>query len=236
MKNSFLVASLGAIVMAGSAVAAVLVDTTYSSDFSTSASWFAEDANGGASSTNVTWTINSGVTVTGGRYFIGSIDGDGVLGDLAIFTVNGGGTLNIIRNGTYNLRVGQNNSSEAGQIVISGGSTVLVSGTTAGEFMHQTGGSIELDGIGSTFAFNNAPTTGARAYSALTSTTGSYTGQAIASGTAIPFQLSAASVTAGHSILSSSIGGITSVTVVPEPSAAALVGLAGLGLIARRRR
>jgi len=111
---------------------------------------------GGSGGTTATWTIDPGITVSGGRFFIGSTaDPDA---GTATFVVDGGGTLNITRTGIFNLRLGQNGitnglpNSEAGVLIVRGGSTVRLSGTTAGVMQEQSGSSITLDGIGSTFS------------------------------------------------------------------------------------
>lgn len=132
----------------GFAGAVPLVTTSYTADTNvgTATQYFLEGAVGG---TTAIWTISPGVTVTGGRFFIGSTatPNDAT----ATFIVNGGGILNIDRTGVFNLRLGQNNASEAGVLKISNGSTVKLTGTTAGCFQEKTGSSIILDGIGSTF-------------------------------------------------------------------------------------
>lgn len=61
---------------------------------------------GASGATTATWTIDPGVTVSGGRCFIGPI-ADPDAGP-AIFIVDGGGTQEITRNGIFNLRVGRN--------------------------------------------------------------------------------------------------------------------------------
>ena len=132
---------------------AQLVDTTYSANQTLSASYFLEGNTGG---TTATWIINPGVTVTGGRYFIGSTATPNA--GLATFVVAGGGILDITRVGVFNLRLGQNGApggvpaSEAGALIIRGGSTVKLSGTTAGAMQEQAASSITLDGVGSTFS------------------------------------------------------------------------------------
>ena len=86
------------------AIAALIVDTDYTTDtdVGTNTQFFLEGETGG---TTATWDIDPGVTVTGGRYFIGSVadPDDGP----ATFVVTGGGTLEIDRVGTFNMRFGQ---------------------------------------------------------------------------------------------------------------------------------
>lgn len=131
-----------------------LVDRTYSADTTLpDTNLFLEGATGGSTAT---WTINPGVTVSGGRYFIGSVaDPDA---GTATFIVDGGGTLNITRTGVFNLRLGQNGitagvpNSEAGILIIRGGSSVRLTGTTASAFQEQPGSFITLDGVGSSFS------------------------------------------------------------------------------------
>jgi hypothetical protein len=127
---------------------AQVVDTTYTTDtdIGVGTSFFLEGASGGSTAT---WTINPGITVSGGRFFIGSSadPDDGP----ATFVVDGGGTLDITRTGIFNLRLGQDNASEAGILVIRNGSTVKLTGTTAGAFAQAAGSFMELNGVGSTF-------------------------------------------------------------------------------------
>ena len=179
-------------------------------------------------SSSATWTIGFGVTVSGGRFFIGSTADPDT--STATFTIDGGGTLDITRTGTFNLRLGQNGStagipnSEAGVLVIRGGSTLRLSGTTAGAFQEQTGSLITLDGLGSTF-------TSVGTYDA---TTGRFTSQS--TGTAGVLDNGQIPINAlGGTIQASTNGAYTTLTVVPEPSIAFLGGLGLLGLLRRRR-
>lgn len=230
MKKHFLLSLAALFPLIGPASAVVIADASYGTDTSLGTTqYFLEGATGG---TTATWTINPGITVSGGRFFIGSTadPDDG----LATLILNGGGTLDINRTGIFNLRLGQNNNSEAGALVISNGTTLTITGTTAGEFMEQAGGFIELDGLGSTFSYVNA-TTGTRSFTMDgDSLGGSYTAQNPTTG-AIPFQLSSASETAGYTLQFSSAGGMNSISVVPEPATALLGGLGLLALLRRRR-
>lgn len=147
MRILFLHLALASAIV-GNAAAVNLNDNTFSTDtnIGSATQYFLEGSTGG---TTATWTINPGVTVTGGRFFIGTTatPSDGT----ATFIVNGGGTLNLDRAGTFNLRLGQNGTSESGILKISNGTTVKLSGSTAGAFQEKTGSSIILDGIGSAF-------------------------------------------------------------------------------------
>lgn len=147
MKNSLTVLMiLAACGQLAHAVPLVTASYTADTNVGSATQYFLEGAVGG---TTATWTISPGVTVTGGRFFIGSTATPN--DSTATFIVNGGGTLNIDRTGVFNLRLGQNNASEAGVLKISNGSTVKLTGTTAGCFQEKTGSSIILDGVGSTF-------------------------------------------------------------------------------------
>jgi hypothetical protein len=204
--------------VAGMAQAVVIVDTTYNVNTSLgdTTQYFLE-------STDATWTIGAGVTVSGGRYFIGSggaPENDDVP---AIFTVDGGGTLDLTRNGIYNLRLGQDNTSEAGILIIKGGSAVNLSGATAGAFAQQTGSYMELNGLGSTFRSVGS-------WNALTSQFTSQTG--VAGGTPITVNVAGG---VGYTIEATTSGAFTTITVVPEPNAAVLGGLGVLALLRRRR-
>lgn len=143
------------LIASGHAAAINLVDAAYTVDTALPADnqYFLE---GGAAGTTATWTIDPGVTVTGGRYFIASgataVTGVPDIG-VASFVVTGGGSLRIERIGTFNIRLGQSNTSEPGALVIKGGSSVLMTGTTASVFEEEStnASSITLEGIGSTF-------------------------------------------------------------------------------------
>ena len=210
MKTLFLPTLLAAVVSLGVA-RGQLSDTTYAMDtnIGDATQFFLQGASGG---TTATWTISPGVTVSGGRFFIGSnaVPNDG----LATFVVDGGGTLDITRTGIFNLRLGQGGidattslpNSEAGALIVRGGSTVRLSGTTAGTFQEQPGASITLDGIGSTFA----------SVGTWNATTGLFTSQTTATNGvqnsgAIP-------VSAVGGVISASISGaVTTLTVLAAP-------------------
>jgi hypothetical protein len=187
-----------------------LEDTTYTADTTIpDTGLFLEGASGG---TTATWTISPGVTVSGGRFFIGSIatPNDG----LATFVVDGGGTLDITRTGVFNLRLGQNGTnattsvpnSEAGALIIRGGSTVRLSGTTASAFQEQSGSSITLDGIGSTFASVGTWNATTGRFTSQTSTT-----NGVPNGGAIPVNV------VGGVISASVSGAVTTLTVLAAP-------------------
>ncbi|RYD64760.1 MAG: choice-of-anchor D domain-containing protein [Verrucomicrobiaceae bacterium] len=187
-----------------------LSNTTYAVDTTIpDTALFLEGASGG---TTATWTINPGVTVSGGRFFIGStaVPNDG----LATFVVDGGGTLNITRTGVFNLRLGQNGinatttlpNSEAGALIVRGGSAVRLTGTTAGTFQEQPGSSITLDGIGSTFSSVGTWNAATGRFTSQTTTA-----NGVLNSGAIP-------VTAVGGVISSSVfGAITTLTVLAAP-------------------
>lgn len=185
-----------------------LANTTYTADTTLlDTGLFLEGASGG---TTATWTINPGVTVSGGRYFIGSVaDPDA---GLATFIVDGGGTLNITRTGVFNLRLGQNGltsgvpNSEAGALIIRGGSTVRLSGTTAGAFQEQPGSSMTLDGVGSTFISVGTWNATSGLFTSQTSTTGG-----VQNNGAIPVNV------VGGVISASVSGSVTTLTVLAAP-------------------
>lgn len=206
MKHLPIHALIGAALSLGIAEAQ-LVDTTYSANQTLTASFFLEGNTGG---TTATWTINPGVTVSGGRYFIGSTAAPNA--GLATFVVDGGGTLDITRVGVFNLRLGQNGApggvpaSEAGALIIRGGSTVKLSGTTAGAMQEQAGSSIKLDGVGSTFTSVGTWNAG----------TGLFSSQS--SGTAGVQNSGAIPVTAEGGVINASVSGtFTTLTVLAAP-------------------
>lgn len=203
LAYGFLVAAMSCVSAFGQ-----LANTTYSADTTLADTGrFLEGASGG---TTATWTINPGVTVSGGRYFIGSTaDPDA---GLATFIVDGGGTLNITRTGIFNLRLGQNGltagvpNSEAGALIIRGGSTVRLSGTTAGALQEQPGSSITLDGVGSTFASVGTWNATSGLFTSQTSTTGG-----VQNSGAIPVNV------VGGVISASVSGAVTTLTVLAAP-------------------
>lgn len=178
----------------------------------------------------LTLNIDPGVTVAGGRFFIGSTDNtpNAITVGPAILNINGGGVLNITRTGIFNLRLGQNGgtpaASEAGQIVISDGSSLTM---TTGAMQEQPGSLITLNGLGSSF-------TGTGTWD---STNQRFAGQS--SGTAgvlnsgaIDFAFSGSGVS-GISAVNN--GGVVTLTAIPEP-AVAVLGCIGLLALIRRRR
>jgi hypothetical protein len=189
---------------------ATITTQTFSSNATLTEQYFLESA-------DATWTIGSGVLVTGGQYFIGSADSS----DKSIpanWTIDGGGTLEITRDGTWNLRLGHDNNSEIGTITIKNGSKLLMTGSTPSAFMEQSGGSITLDGAGSTFQWAG---TWDSANNLVVSQQ---------NGENIPLNVT------GGTLDIQTANGFTTATVVPEPSSLALVGLGGLALILRRKK
>ena len=98
------------------AAAAPIVDATYAVDTNMQSTYFLTNTTNPA-----TWTINSGVTLTIGRFFLGADRYDQTL------TLTGGGTLNLF--GTGNMafaRIGHSVSPAAtGTLVIDGGVSVF---------------------------------------------------------------------------------------------------------------
>lgn len=186
--------------------------------------------------TTLTFNIDPGVTVAGGRYFIGTVDNaiNPISAGPAIWNINGGGTVNITRTGIFNLRLGQNGGtpavSEAGLIVISGGSALRMS---EGAMQEQAGSLITLNGLGSSFTASGALTgtvwdpTNLRFTGTQTSTT---TG--VLNNGSIDFAFSGTGVT-GISAVNNS--GLWTMTAIPEPSSALIGGLGMLALLRRRR-
>ncbi|MFC4991429.1 PEP-CTERM sorting domain-containing protein [Rubritalea tangerina] len=199
--------------IASSAQAVTLVDATFTTDTNypnSSAGQFFLDE------TDATWTINSGVTVTGGRYFIGMNSGSSSAP--ANWTIDGGGTLVINRDGFLNLRLGNGSTSEIGTLTIKEGSSVLMTGATPSLSTSKSGSFVALEGVGSTLQWSG--------------TWDAVNNRIISDGgTDLTFS--------GGTLDISTNGGFTTATVVaavPEPSATALLGIAGVTLILRRRR
>lgn len=180
----------------------------------------------------LTFNIDPGVTVSGGRYFIGSTDNtpNAITVGPAIWNITGGGEMRITRTGTFNLRLGQNGApggtpaSEAGQLVVSGGSSLVM---TTGAMQEQPGSLITLNGVGSSF-------TATGTWDAINNRfTGQTSGTAgVLNSGAINFAFSGSGVTGINAV---SNAGVVTLTAVPEPASALLGGIGLLALLRRRR-
>jgi len=211
-KFVFLFASLPLLARAD-----LIVDTTYTTDANLVDDYFLEGASGG---TVATWTINPGVTVTGGRYFVGSVadPNDGA----ATWIVKGGGVLNIDRDNTFNLRFGQNNDSEIGALIIQGGSSVLMTGSTASTLQQAAGSFVTLEDVGSTFQWAGTWDEANQRVVSQDGALGAYSLNAV-----------------GGALSVSTQGAFTTATVIiPEPSSLLLLAAAAVpaGAVALRRR
>lgn len=202
------------IALVTSASAATLVNTNYTTNTTST------DDQGFVQSGTTTWNITVGVTVEAatGRFFIGEQTAPNTTD--AIFVITGGGTLLISNSNAFTMRLDQNGSTENGILRIEGGSLVNFTGNQ-GPFLGAIGSSsIILSGIGSTLMAEGT-------YDLIT---GTYNRGANAA-EALP-------VSALGGTLSSSYNAATNVTtlsVIPEPSAALLGGLGMIAMFRRRR-
>jgi hypothetical protein len=171
--TKFLFSCAAAAWASSAADAALLTNTTYSANANYT------DINGLVQSGTTVWTINPGVTVSvplntgipqgGGRFFIGEQTAPNNAD--AVFEIAGGGSLVIANTNAFTMRLGQNNSVEAGILRISGGSIVEFTGNQ-GPWSEESNGvaytpsdsrsRIELVGVGSTLIAEGTynPTTG----------------------------------------------------------------------------
>jgi hypothetical protein len=161
---------------------------------------------------DVTWTIDPLVTVTwnNARLFIF---------EDKTFTLAGGGSLVATMDNTYA-------GITLGDVIIKDGSTYEFTIATTPIWPRDTlspDGSITLDGLGSTFIAGGT-------YNA---TSGELESSAFATN---GNKSALINVIGGTLQVTALTGGFTQLTVVPEPSSAALLGLGGLALILRRRK
>ncbi|MFC4993590.1 PEP-CTERM sorting domain-containing protein [Rubritalea tangerina] len=213
ITNTSILTTITAIGLSIGAHAATLATQTFAVNTTVNEFYFLDEA-------TATWTINSGVTVTGDgteRYYLGR-NNVGANDVPANWIVNGGGTLEIV--GTT-FRLGHQGTSEVGTLTIQGGSSVLMTAEQASVQQQKEGSFIALEGVGSTFQWYGT-------WDAVNNEVESAGG----SGNHIPLSAS------GGTLSISSADGFTTATVVavPEPSASALVGLGGMALILRRRK
>ncbi|MFC4992117.1 hypothetical protein [Rubritalea tangerina] len=100
------------------------------------------------------WTIQPHVTVTGGRFFIGSIQGKNK--DCAHFVLDGGGTLAIDHTRPFAMRLGQNEASEVAYLTIKNGTKLVVKGNKNALFRGMKGSFITLQGPGSSIQWHGS--------------------------------------------------------------------------------
>jgi Ni,Fe-hydrogenase III small subunit len=218
MKNttmrSFAITVSAIALSAGFACAASvnLVDTTYSTNTTLNGDEYF------ATSTTATWTINSGVVLTLGDTANGSIFVDG-----HEFNLDGGGTLLGTVSDSRGIRF-SNGDNQNGVLNIMGGTTLKFTDVNTRVYAKTNGtnvsGTINIE-QGSTFIAAGTYDSG----------TGKFTSTNTSE--VVPVDIA---VYGTGQIQSSYDGTYTTLTVVPEPSSAALLGLGGLALIFRRRK
>lgn len=169
---------------------------------------------------SVIWNIASGVTMTADddRFFVTTNTGPN--GDSG-FTILGGGALDLTYSQSFTMRLGHQAGNGKGNLTIAGGSMLRITGAASGFGTSGDGGTMTLSGIGSTFV-------GLGTYN---SSTGLYDHASGSIAGLVP-------VVVSGGILSSSFDsgtGLTTLTVVPEPSAVVLLSFGFLGLLRRRR-
>lgn len=194
-----------------SALAALLTDTTFGTNTNFT------DNNGFVQSGTVTWTINPGVTVTAatGRFFIGEQTAPNTID--ALFVVTGGGTLLVSNANAFTMRLGQNQTNEGGVLRIEGGALVNFTGNQ-GPFSQESDGILDgvpdsriiLAGLGSTLMAEGT-------YNTLT---GLYN-RGVTTSEALPVLVEGGTLSSSYD----AINNVTTLTVIPEPSSLAALGI-----------
>ena len=189
-----------------------LIDTTYNTNTSLNGDEYF------ATSTTATWTINSGVALALGSTANGSIFIDG-----NEFNLDGGGTVLGTVADSRGIRF-SNGSNQNGVLNIIGSTTLEFTNSDTRVYAKTNGtnvsGTINIE-QGSTFIAAGTYDAG----------TGLFTSKNTFE--VVPVTIAALG---GGSINASVNGDFVTLTAVPEPSSAALLGLGGLALISRRRK
>ena len=233
------------VLTATSALAATIVNTTWTTTTDTTNDWVT-----GNSSGTWTWTINSGVIVTlgnntnnTGRLFVG-ISSNSVNQTLILTSTDGGGILNLRGNHSLDPVLGRlGHVGDTGTIEINGGVSLIGGSnpfrysTTAGNAITINNGLVDFTGNGNDpfvresngfLTFNIADNMATLIVPGQIDDAADFT-----------TTWAGASVTAsGSNPLSfdfDSIANETTITAVPEPRAALLGGLGLLALLRRRR-
>lgn len=159
------------------------------------------------------------MTAADDRFFVSTNTGPN--GGDSSFTILGGGALDLTYSQGFTMRLGHQAGNGNGNLTISGGSMLRITAAASGFGASGNGGTMTLSGIGSTFV-------GLGTYNSLT---GIYDHSSGSIAGTVP-------VVVSGGILSSSFDsgtGLTALTVIPEPSAVALLSVGFLGLLRRRR-
>lgn len=167
------------------------------------------------------WNIACGITTTADSdcFFVSTNTGPN--GGDSGFSILGGGALDLTYSQGFTMRLGHQAGNGKGNLTISGGSMLRITAAASGFGTSGNGGTMTQSGIGSTFV-------GLGTYNSLTGIYDHSSGLIVGT---VP-------VVVSGGILSSSFDsgtGLTTLKVIPVPSAVALLSVGFLGLLRRRR-
>lgn len=179
-------------------------------------------------------SIADNVTVTGGTITIPNVAGQQRL------QIGNGFTMSI-DNSTLNLVGGGNDGVGGEPVGFTGANVNLTNGSTFDPFFITNGIALDIDGTSSaTFGGGGVPInnstvnlTAGATLSFLAETPGAFTAEHLSKVT-----VDGAAAVDGVNIMISAFNGASGsmISVIPEPSGTALIGLAGLAMILRRRK